>query len=203
MATDQLASLISTVHQALANLGKPATETPGERTPAVSARQSVHRDFVVCMDCGWKGSMLRRHVTTAHGLTADEYRARWNLKSDHPMTAPDYSERRSTMAKQIGLGRGRSEPAEMTTCPSNGNGARPRRVRTCDAEDAVGIVRQRLIATEPVSVTHAARCVCGAFNHFRTRQRARATKQWAAESKRPHAPNYTFGPIILTSLRFR
>ena len=109
IGTDQLASLISTVHQALANLGKPTTEAPSERTPAVSARQSVHRDYVVCMDCGWKGSMLRRHVTTAHGLTTDEYRARWNLKPDHPITAPGYSERRSTMAKQIGLGRSRTE----------------------------------------------------------------------------------------------
>jgi predicted transcriptional regulator len=115
IGTDQLASLISTVHQALANLGNPVAETADERKPMVSARQSVHRDFVVCMDCGWKGSMLRRHVTTAHGLTVDEYRARWNLKSEHPITAPGYSERRSTMAKKIGLGRGRSVPAEMTT----------------------------------------------------------------------------------------
>jgi predicted transcriptional regulator len=112
IGTDQLASLISTVHQALASLGKPAIESLAERKPLVSARQSVHRDYVVCMDCGWKGSMLRRHLTTAHGLTSEEYRARWNLKSDHPVTAPGYSERRSAMAKQIGLGRGRTGPKQ-------------------------------------------------------------------------------------------
>ena len=54
IGTDQLASLISTVHQALANLGKPATESPAAQKPAVSARQSVHPDYVVCMDCGWR-----------------------------------------------------------------------------------------------------------------------------------------------------
>jgi hypothetical protein len=48
----------------------------------------VHRDYVVCLDCGWRGQMLRRHVTTAHGLTVEEYRARWNLLADHAMTAP-------------------------------------------------------------------------------------------------------------------
>src|SRR5579864_9382273 len=72
IGTDQLGSLISTVHQALANLGKPAAETTGERKPAVSARQSVQREYVVCMDCGYRGQMLRRHLTTAHGLTTDE-----------------------------------------------------------------------------------------------------------------------------------
>jgi len=102
---DQLGTLISTVHQALVGLGKPA-EAVVERTPAVSIRRSVHRDHVICLDCGWRGQMLRRHVTTAHGLTVDEYRARWNLPADHAMTAPSYSERRSAMAKQLGLGRG-------------------------------------------------------------------------------------------------
>jgi predicted transcriptional regulator len=112
VGTDQLGSLISTVHQALANLGKPATDAAEERKPAVSARQSVQRDYVVCMDCGHRGQMLRRHLTTAHGLTTDEYRARWNLKPDHPVTAPGYSERRSTMAKKFGLGRDRTASAE-------------------------------------------------------------------------------------------
>jgi predicted transcriptional regulator len=112
VSADQLGSLISAVHQALANLGTPATAAVVERTPAVTARRSVHRDYVVCMDCGWKGSMLRRHVTTAHGLSVEEYRAKWNLPTTHAMTAPAYSERRATMAKQFGLGRTRGASAK-------------------------------------------------------------------------------------------
>jgi predicted transcriptional regulator len=118
VATDQLSSLISTVHQALGQLGEPTTESVAERTPAVSARQSVHRDYVVCMDCGWKGQMLKRHLTTAHGLSVDAYRNRWNLPRDHAMTAPAYSERRSLVAKQLGLGRrGRGASARTTAVP--------------------------------------------------------------------------------------
>jgi predicted transcriptional regulator len=112
---DQLATLISTVHQALGQLAEPATEAVVGRTPAVPIRRSVHRDYVVCLDCGWRGQMLRRHVTTAHGVTVDGYRARWNLPADHAMTAPGYSERRSTMAKQIGLGRARGASVEAPT----------------------------------------------------------------------------------------
>jgi predicted transcriptional regulator len=107
IASDQLATLISTVHRALVGLGKPATEAEVERTPAVPIRRSVHRDYVVCLECGWRGQMLKRHVATGHGLTVEQYRARWNLTRDHPMTAPGYSEQRSSLAKQIGLGRGR------------------------------------------------------------------------------------------------
>jgi predicted transcriptional regulator len=57
IGADQLPVLISTVYRALVSLGKPAAETEVERTPAVTIRQSVHRDYVVCLDFGWRGQM--------------------------------------------------------------------------------------------------------------------------------------------------
>jgi predicted transcriptional regulator len=105
--------------EALATLGKPVAELDRERTPAVPIRRSVHRDYVVCLECGWRGQMLKRHVATGHGLTVEQYRARWNLPRDHRIVALGYSERRSGLAKRIGLGRGRRafredpEPAEL------------------------------------------------------------------------------------------
>ena len=116
IASDQLGALISTVHQALSRLGKPVAETV-ERTPAVPIRRSVHRDYVVCLECGWRGQMLRRHLATGHGLTVDAYRTRWNLSRDHALVAPAYSERRSTLALEFGLGRTRGASAETTTVP--------------------------------------------------------------------------------------
>jgi predicted transcriptional regulator len=105
IGSDQLPTLIATVYQALGRLGKPPTEPPGERTPAVPIRRSVHRDYVICLNCGWRGQMLKRHLTTSHGLNVDEYRSRWNLPRDHAIVAPAYSERRSGLAKQLGFGR--------------------------------------------------------------------------------------------------
>jgi predicted transcriptional regulator len=130
IGADQLPVLISTVHLALVGLGKPATEAEVERTPAVTIRQSVHRDYVVCLDCGWRGQMLKRHLATAHGLTVEQYRLRWTLLREHPITAPSYSERRSGLAKQIGLGRGRGrrasrEEPELVT-PENPPAPQPR-----------------------------------------------------------------------------
>ena len=117
IGADQLPVLISTVHQALATVGKPVAELDRERIPAVPIRRSVHRDYVVCLECGWRGQMLRRHLAAGHGLTVEQYRARWNLSRDHPMTAPNYSERRSTLALELGLGRTREASAKTTTVP--------------------------------------------------------------------------------------
>ena len=101
---EQLSDLITAVHHALSHLGQPI-QTEEVLTPAVSVRRSVHHDYVVCLDCGYRGKMLRRHINTQHALNSDEYLKRWGLRSDHPLVAPAYSERRSTLAKALGLGR--------------------------------------------------------------------------------------------------
>ena len=44
IGADQLPIVISTVHQALAGLGKSKAKTEMERTPAVPIRRSVHQD---------------------------------------------------------------------------------------------------------------------------------------------------------------
>jgi predicted transcriptional regulator len=106
LAPDQLSALIVSVQQAISQLGKPVA-LPPVRTPAVPARRSVQRDHVICLECGFKGKTLRRHLGTRHGLQVAEYLRRWDLPSDHPLTAPAYSEQRSTLAKELGLGRKR------------------------------------------------------------------------------------------------
>jgi len=64
VGTDQVPELITSVHRALSQLGKPA-QLKEARTAAVSVRRSVHRDYVVCLDCGYRAKMLRRHISAA------------------------------------------------------------------------------------------------------------------------------------------
>lgn len=113
IAVDQLGGLIATVHQTLSGLGTNTTVptlAPEKLAPAVPIRRSVQPDHVVCLECGFRAVTLRRHLRVAHGLEPAAYRVRWKLATDHALTAPAYSERRSTMAKQLGFGRKRAEP---------------------------------------------------------------------------------------------
>ena len=116
IAIDQLAGLISTVHRSLSALGKNVP-APAPLVPFVSIRRSVQRDRVVCLECGFLSQMLRRHIRVAHGLEPAEYRVRWKLPADHPITAPAYSERRSAVAKQIGFGRRPRQAVASTPTP--------------------------------------------------------------------------------------
>ena len=111
--TDQIAGLINSVHSTLSGLGSEVVEEPPQ-VPAVSVRRSIRPDHIICIDCGYKGKMLKRHLQSRHGLSVVEYKRRWNLSPDYPMTAPNYSEQRAQFAKKIGLGR---TPAQPTAVP--------------------------------------------------------------------------------------
>ncbi len=97
--------LIQSVYDALASAGQPASSPAPVLQPKVSVRASVKPEAITCLDCGARMKMLKRHLAVDHGLTPEDYRARWGLPADYPMVAPDYAEKRRTLAKQIGLGR--------------------------------------------------------------------------------------------------
>ena len=105
VAVDDVPTLISNVYSALSGLGDGGATNEPTPDPAVSIRSSVKKDHLVCLDCGKKMKMLKRHLSTEHDMTPDEYRARWGLGSDYPMVAPDYAATRRDLAVKIGLGR--------------------------------------------------------------------------------------------------
>ncbi len=98
----ELPHLIKTVHEALESPDQAALSPP---EPAVPIKKSVTPDYVICLEDGKKLKMLKRHLRNAFDMSPDEYRRRWGLPSGYPMVAPEYSARRSELAKKIGLGR--------------------------------------------------------------------------------------------------
>ena len=98
-----LPKLVQDVYRALAGIIAPEPEVE-QLQPAVPVKKSVFPDYIVCLEDGKKLKMLKRHLKTAYNMTPEVYRTRWNLPADYPMVAPNYAERRSGLAKKIGLG---------------------------------------------------------------------------------------------------
>ena len=104
VAVADLPDLIQQVYRSLTNAGDAGGAEPPRPQPAVSIKQSVKPDYIVCLEDGKKLKLLKRHLKTAFNMTPAEYRERWELPSDYPMVAPNYAKQRSKLAKQIGLG---------------------------------------------------------------------------------------------------
>jgi predicted transcriptional regulator len=99
-----LPRVIRAVYDTLATIGD-APAAPAEKAqPAVPIRKSVFPDYIICLEDGKRLKMLKRHLSTSYNLTPEQYRQKWGLDGSYPMVAPNYAERRSELAKQIGLG---------------------------------------------------------------------------------------------------
>jgi len=119
LPADGLPALITEVYRTLSSLAAgPAPEAADKAQPAVPVKRSVFADYIVCLEDGKKLKMLKRHLQTVYSMTPEQYRQRWNLPSDYPMTAPSYAQRRSELAKGLGLGRKPRQPvAEINEPP--------------------------------------------------------------------------------------
>ena len=105
IAASEIPDLISATYAALVDTASPTSAPAPRQEPAVSIRKSVRPSAIICLDCGKGHQMLKRHLHAAHGLSVDEYRAKWSLPRDYPVVAPDYAAHRSNLAIGIGLGR--------------------------------------------------------------------------------------------------
>jgi predicted transcriptional regulator len=111
---DQAGAMLAKVYEAVGRLGNPEPGEPpapdeGDHKPAVGAKASLKIvGRIISMIDGKPYASLIRHIK-AHGLTPDEYRARYQLPKSYPMVAPAYSETRSKIARTLGFGRGAKE----------------------------------------------------------------------------------------------
>jgi predicted transcriptional regulator len=136
ITSQKLTEMIKSVYAALNGLANgttfASTRSSGSivREPAVPIKRSVFPGYIVCLEDGKQMKMLKRHLMVSYNMTPSEYRQRWGLPGDYPMTAPNYVKRRSEIAREIGLGRklrvSAAEPIVTRTIGSPGADASSR-----------------------------------------------------------------------------
>ncbi|MGI3904131.1 MAG: MucR family transcriptional regulator [Janthinobacterium lividum] len=127
---NELPNLIASVYAVFHSFKHPleAALEPEELIPPVSIKKSVTNEYLISLEDGKRYQTLKRHLWR-RGLTPAEYRAKWGLPHDYPMTSPSYAARRSELAKTTGLGQ-RANPAEgpeLTELPEKRKAGRPKK----------------------------------------------------------------------------
>ena len=72
--------------------------------PAVAPEKSVTDEYLICLEDGKQVKLLKRYLRQKYNMTPEEYRTKWGLPEDYPMVPAKYSETRSGLAKEQGLG---------------------------------------------------------------------------------------------------
>ncbi|WP_018260928.1 MucR family transcriptional regulator [Methylobacterium sp. WSM2598] len=106
----ELPGLIASLHTTLKRLIQPPAPAPAPLVPPVPIRRTVTPDHIISLEDGRPYKTLRRHLA-GRGLTPEQYRQKWGLPPDYPMTAANYAAQRSELAKRSGLGHKRQQAA--------------------------------------------------------------------------------------------
>lgn len=115
----ELTEVIAAVHASLKIVATPAPEPIAAPVPApaVPVKKSITHDYLICLEDGKRFKSLKRHLATAFGMTPDQYRKKWGLPSDYPMVAKSFADRRSQVAKAIGLGSRKAPEVAVAAVP--------------------------------------------------------------------------------------
>jgi predicted transcriptional regulator len=98
--------------------------------PAVPVEDSVTADYIVCLEDGRRFKTMKRWLRATYGLTPEQYREKWNLPQDYPLTAPNYTKAKSADAKRQGLGAGRPARTSRPARPGRQRAVRPSEKKT-------------------------------------------------------------------------
>lgn len=126
----QIATSLSAVGETLAPEEPAVVGSEQQKLTPAQIRKSIRNEALISFEDGKGYKTLRRHLAT-RGLTPEQYREKWGLPADYPMTSPSYSAARSQMAKNLGLGQNiaaraaSAEPVVSAPAPKRGRG-RPR-----------------------------------------------------------------------------
>ncbi len=106
VSQDEISDLLKRTFQTVATILRDSNNLRNRpaQTPAVPIEDSVYDDYIICLEDGKKLQMLKRHLSSKYNLTIEQYKERWGLPADYPVTAPNYAKRRSQIAKTTGLG---------------------------------------------------------------------------------------------------
>lgn len=72
--------------------------------PANEIHPSLYPDKIICLEDGGEVKLLSAYIKKRFNLTPAEYRLKWNLPKEFPMTPPVYAELKRQAAIKGGLG---------------------------------------------------------------------------------------------------
>ena len=99
---NKISSIIENVYSTLVSISDKTSSYA--LTPFVDIKDSVKPDYIVCLEDGKKLKMLKRYLKAKFNMSESEYKEKWRLPRDYPMIAPNYTKKRSMLAKKSGLG---------------------------------------------------------------------------------------------------
>ena len=103
MTDEEITSMLKNVAAGI-QAAAEADALPAEpATPAVDPAKAIKESSVLCLECGKSFKVLTKKHLAAHGITPEEYRAKYGYKKGAPLAAKSLQRERRKKMKDMRL----------------------------------------------------------------------------------------------------
>ncbi len=100
MTEEEINSMIKSLSQCIQKASQETVQEQAEEEqhPAADPKKAIKEKSIVCLECGKSFKVLTKKHFAKHGLTPEEYKARWGYKKNQALVCKSLArERRKKM----------------------------------------------------------------------------------------------------------
>ena len=107
MTEDEIISMVKSVAKGIAavSTGQIATNDAdaAAHTPAMDPKKAIKEASVTCLECGKSFKVITKKHLASHGLTSEEYKAKYGYKKTQALACKSLARERRTKMKDMKL----------------------------------------------------------------------------------------------------
>jgi len=101
MNEEEITSMVQKLAVGIKNINEGVKVDAAE--PVASAKKAIKEKSISCMECGKTFKVITKKHLATHGLTPDEYRAKWGMKKNTPLVCKSLQRERRKKMKSMKL----------------------------------------------------------------------------------------------------
>lgn len=113
MTDEEITSMLKNVAAGIQAAAEADSQPTEPVAPAVDPAKAIKESSVLCLECGKSFKVLTKKHLAAHGITPEEYRAKYGYKKGAPLAAKSLQRERRKKMKDMRLWERRRKPAAI------------------------------------------------------------------------------------------
>ena len=105
MTEDEIISMVRSVTNGIAAVssGQMAPSDAASAAPAMDPKKAIKEASITCLECGKSFKVITKKHLATHGLTAEEYKAKYGYKKTQALTCKSLARDRRNKMKDMKL----------------------------------------------------------------------------------------------------
>lgn len=103
MTEEEITSMVQSLSNGIRNIADDTAEVASNAEPAVDPKKAIREKSVICLECGKSFKVLTKKHLASHGLTPEEYKAKWGYKKGTSLVAKSLARERRKKMKDMKL----------------------------------------------------------------------------------------------------